>query len=59
VPHLNFIANRCFSIVAEGEIIFILKEKEFHLKKGDLLTFKSMEPHSVQALKDTTVLITK
>jgi quercetin dioxygenase-like cupin family protein len=48
-----------FLLVAEGEIIFILKEKEFHLKKGDMLTFKSMETHSVQAVKDATVLITK
>jgi len=48
-----------FLLMAEGEIIFTLKEKEFHLKKGDMLTFKSMETHSVQALKDATVLITK
>ena len=48
-----------FLLMAEGEIIFTLKEKEFHLKKGDMLTFKTMETHSVQALKDATVLITK
>ena len=48
-----------FLLVAEGEIIFTLKEKEFHLKKGDMLSFKSMETHSVQALKNAIVLITK
>lgn len=48
-----------FLIMAEGEIIFNLKEEKFHLKKGDMLTFKAFETHSVEALEDAAFLVVK
>lgn len=46
-------------LVVEGVIVFNLHNENFHLQKGDMLSFKKNETHSVQALEDSIVLIIK
>ena len=56
-PHHS--TTDAFLTVIEGEVIFILNETPFHLKKGDMFTFKSYETHAVQALQNASLLIVK
>jgi quercetin dioxygenase-like cupin family protein len=56
-PHHS--TTDAFLTVIEGEVIFILNETPFHLKKGDMLRFKSYETHAAQALQNASLLIVK
>ncbi|SFP85439.1 cupin domain-containing protein [Parafilimonas terrae] len=56
-PHHS--ATDAFLMVAEGEIIFTLKEKVYELKKGDMFSFKAFETHDVKAVTDAIILIIK
>ena len=48
-----------FLLVVEGAIVFNLHGENFYLRKGDMLSFKKNETHSVQALEDSMVLLIK
>lgn len=48
-----------FLLVVEGAIAFKLRDENFHLHKGDMLSFKKNETHSLQAMEDSMVLIIK
>ncbi|QEC65769.1 cupin domain-containing protein [Panacibacter ginsenosidivorans] len=48
-----------FLLVLDGDILFLLVEKEYLLKKGDSFTFRAGEKHAVQALTDTSFLLVK
>lgn len=48
-----------FLVVIEGEILFNLNDEDFHLKKGDMFTFKAFEKHSVKALENAIFLVVK
>ncbi len=56
-PHHS--TTDAFLTVLDGEVIFTLNETPFHLKKGDMLTFKANETHAVLALQDASLLIVK
>ena len=43
--------------VAEGEIMFVLKDQKYHLKAGDLFTVAGNVPHSVQLLTEKVRLV--
>ena len=48
-----------FLAIVEGSIIFTLHDTGTTLKKGDMVSFKAFETHSVKALEDTTFLLIK
>jgi len=48
-----------FLLVAEGSIIFTIHEAATTLKKGDIISFKAFEMHSVQAVEDAILLVIK
>ena len=48
-----------FLIVTEGEIVFTINEADTTLKKGDMISFRAYETHSVKALQDATFLLIK
>lgn len=56
-PHHS--ATDAFLMVAEGEIIFTLKEKAHALRKGDMFSFEAFETHDVKAVTDAIILIIK
>lgn len=43
--------------VAEGELLFIINDKESHLKKGDLITIPSEVKHCIKTLSKDVRLI--
>jgi quercetin dioxygenase-like cupin family protein len=48
-----------FLTVVEGSIIFTINDAHTTLKKGDMISFKAFETHSVKALEDATFLVIK
>lgn len=56
-PHTS--KTDAFCIVQKGEADFILEGEKFHLKKGDLFSFKAKQEHSVKAITDFTMLLIK
>jgi quercetin dioxygenase-like cupin family protein len=48
-----------FCFVEQGEVEFILEEKAYLMKKGDLFHFKAGQIHSLKALSDFSMLIVK
>ena len=44
--------------VLEGEIRFTSGDETVNLREGDLLALPSRQPHSVEAVRDTTFLLT-
>jgi len=48
-----------FLTVVEGSIIFTLHDIGTTLKKGDMISFKAFETHSVKALEDASFLLIK
>ncbi|MDE7413659.1 MAG: cupin domain-containing protein [Muribaculaceae bacterium] len=45
--------------VLEGEIEFTMIDKPHHLKAGEFMLMGENVPHSVKALKDSKVMLTK
>ncbi len=43
--------------VAEGELLFIINDKESHLKKGDLITIPSGVNHCIKTLSKDVRLV--
>ncbi len=56
-PHSS--KTDAFFVVQKGEAEFVLEGKSFHLKKGDLFSFKAKQMHSVKAISDFSMLIIK
>ena len=48
-----------FLTVIEGSIIFTINDADTTLKKGDMISFKAYETHSVKALEDSTFFVIK
>ena len=48
-----------FLAVVEGSIIFTLHDADTILKKGDMISFKAFETHSVKVLEDASFLLIK
>lgn len=40
-------------LILEGELLVTVKDKQYHLLKGDSITFCSEEPHSKKNIGDT------
>lgn len=56
-PHTS--PKNVFCIVDEGEVEFVLEDKVFVLRAGDLFHFKAGQIHSLKALSDFSMLIVK
>jgi quercetin dioxygenase-like cupin family protein len=56
-PHTA--STDAFLLIMEGEIIFLMNDNEYHLKKGDSFTFKAGERHAVQSVTDASFLLVK
>jgi len=54
-PHSH--PHEQITYVAEGELIFSKGEKEYHLKKGDMITVPSGIPHCIQTTSTHVILI--
>jgi quercetin dioxygenase-like cupin family protein len=54
-PHSH--PHEQITYVAEGEVIFIKGEEEYHLKAGDVITVPSGTDHCIQTLSKKLVLI--
>lgn len=52
-------ATDAFLLVNEGAIEFNINNEKIRLQKGDMLSFKKLETHSVLALEDAIVLLIK
>jgi quercetin dioxygenase-like cupin family protein len=55
----HFSPTDAFLLVLEGDILFLMEEKEYPLKKGDSFTFKAGEKHAVRALTYASFLLAK
>lgn len=56
-PH--YAITDAFLAVVEGSITFTLHDAATTLKKGDMISFKAFETHSVKALEDASFLLIK
>lgn len=56
-PHAS--KTDAFCIVQKGEAEFVLEGVLWHVKKGDLFSFKAKQEHSLKALSDFSMLIVK
>lgn len=46
-------------LILEGEIIFMINDKNYSMQKGDLFNFKSKEVHALEAIEDSKILLIK
>jgi mannose-6-phosphate isomerase-like protein (cupin superfamily) len=54
-PHSH--PHEQITYVAEGELLFLKSEVEYHLKKGDIITVPSGTSHCIQTLSDHVILV--
>lgn len=47
------------AIVLEGEIKFWAGDEEFNLKPGEVMLLEEREPHSLKAIKKSTIVVTR
>lgn len=47
------------AIVLEGEITLRAGEEDFNLKPGEVMLLEANEPHSLKAIKKSTVVVTR